>query len=132
MAGPAAKATEDFDFSDDALEGGIAGIGDNGGPDLSEFEGTEVDPNAPLNPTAKGQLQQFIERLERLHEDRQAVMNDIKEVMAEAKGNGFDTKIIRNVLKIRGQDAAKRAEEEALTDLYLAALVQEVSEAFGV
>lgn len=114
------------DFEDEA-DFALAGIGDNGGPSLEEFVGTEVDPFANLNPTAQGQLKSIVERIERLEEDKAAIANDIKEVKAEAKGNGFDTKIINKVIRIRKMDKAKRQEEEALTDLYLAALEEFVS-----
>ena len=75
-----------------------------------------------LNSTAQGQLKSVIERIERLEEDKAAVANDLKEVYAEAKGNGFDTKIIRKVIRIRKQDKAKLQEEDALVDLYLSAI----------
>lgn len=75
-----------------------------------------------LNGTAQTQLKTILERIERLEEDKAAVMADLKEVYAEAKGNGFDVKIIRKVVRIRKQDRAKRQEEEALLDLYLSAL----------
>jgi len=75
-----------------------------------------------LTATAQARLQTIIERLERLEEDKQAVMTDIKEVFAEAKGEGYDVKILRKVIRIRKQDKAKRQEEESITDLYLSAL----------
>lgn len=75
-----------------------------------------------LTATAQGRLTSIIERLERLDEDRQAVMTDMKEVFAEAKGEGYDVKVLRKVLRIRKQDRAKRQEEEAILDLYLGAL----------
>jgi uncharacterized protein (UPF0335 family) len=75
-----------------------------------------------LNATAQGQLRAIIERIERLEEDKAAISNDLKEVFAEAKGNGFDVKILRKVIRIRKQDRAKRQEEEALLDLYLSAI----------
>jgi uncharacterized protein (UPF0335 family) len=75
-----------------------------------------------LNATAQTQLRTVIERIERLEEDKAGVMADLKEVYAEAKGNGFDSKIIRKVVRMRKQDKAKRLEEEALIDLYLAAI----------
>ena len=71
---------------------------------------------------ARDQLRSIIERIERLEEEKQAIADDIKEVYAEAKGNGFDTKIIRTVIRIRKQDTAERQEQEALLDVYLAAL----------
>ena len=75
-----------------------------------------------LNGTAQTQLKTIIERIERLEEDKAAVMADLKEVFAEAKGNGFDVKILRKVVRIRKQDRAKRQEEEQLLDLYLSAI----------
>jgi uncharacterized protein (UPF0335 family) len=75
-----------------------------------------------LTATAQGRLKTIIERLERLEEDKQAVMTDMKEVFAEAKGEGYDTKVLKKVLRIRAQDKAKRQEEEAILDLYLSAL----------
>ncbi len=75
-----------------------------------------------LNSNAQTQLRAVIERIERLEEDKAAVTADLKEVYAEAKGNGFDTKILRKVIRMRKQDKAKRQEEEALIDLYLSAI----------
>jgi uncharacterized protein (UPF0335 family) len=75
-----------------------------------------------LSGHAQGQLKAIIERIERLEEDKAAVQTDLKEVYAEAKGNGFDTKIIRKVVRIRKQDKAKVQEEEAILDLYLSAI----------
>ena len=68
------------------------------------------------------QLRQVIERIERLEEEKAAIASDIRDVFAEAKGNGFDTKVIRQVLKIRKMEAAERQEQESLLDLYLHAL----------
>ncbi|MBK1975499.1 DUF2312 domain-containing protein [Brevundimonas diminuta] len=75
-----------------------------------------------LTATAQGRLRAIIERLERLEQDKQDVMTDMKEVFAEAKGEGYDVKVLRKVLRIRKQDKAKRQEEEAILDLYLSAL----------
>ena len=71
---------------------------------------------------SQGQLKSIIERIERLEEEKKAITSDIKEVYAEAKGNGFDAKIIRKVIALRKRDANEREEEEALLDLYLGAL----------
>ncbi len=71
---------------------------------------------------AQGQLKSFIARIERLEEEKKAIAADIKEVYAEAKGTGFDTKIMRKVVSLRKKDAAERQEEEAILDLYLSAL----------
>ena len=75
-----------------------------------------------LNATAQGQLKSIIERIERLEQEKSEIAEQIKEVFAEAKGNGFDVKIIRMVVRIRKQDRAKRQEEEAILDLYLSAI----------
>ena len=71
---------------------------------------------------AAGQLRAFIERIERLEEDKQAIADDIKEVFAELKGTGFDTKAVRTLIRLRKKDQAERQEEEAILDLYKAAL----------
>ncbi|MBU1377521.1 MAG: DUF2312 domain-containing protein [Alphaproteobacteria bacterium] len=75
-----------------------------------------------LNATAQGQLKSIIERIERLEQEKSEIAEQIKEVKAEAKGNGFDVKIINKVIRIRKQDRAKRQEEEAILDLYLSAI----------
>ena len=79
-----------------------------------------------LGANAQGRLRGIIERLrgiiERLDEDKAAVMADMKEVFAEAKGEGYDVKTLRKVLRISKMDKAKRQEEEAILDLYLSAL----------
>lgn len=75
-----------------------------------------------LTSAAAGRLMTIIERLERLDEDKQAVQADMKEVFLEAKGEGYDVKILRKVLRIRKQDRAKRQEEAAVLDLYLSAI----------
>lgn len=75
-----------------------------------------------LNSTAAQLLLSIVERIERLEEERAAAVADLKEVYAEAKGTGFDAKIIRKVVKRRAQDRAKLQEEEALLDMYLSAL----------
>jgi uncharacterized protein (UPF0335 family) len=75
-----------------------------------------------LNGAAQTRLKTIIERIERLEEDKAVIMADMKEVFAEAKGEGFDVKILRKVIRMRKQDRAKRLEEEALIDLYLAAI----------
>ena len=75
-----------------------------------------------LSSTAQGKLKSLVERIERLEEDKAAVAGDLKEVYAEAKGEGFDTKIIRKVIRLRKADAAKRSEEEALIELYITAI----------
>lgn len=84
---------------------------------------SSFDPNSDvLTAAAQGRLKTIIERIERLEEDKAAVAADLKEVYLEAKGEGFDTKILRKVVRLRKQDKAKRQEEEALVDLYLSAI----------
>jgi len=74
------------------------------------------------NGFAAGQLKSLVERIERLEEEKGALTADIKEVYSEAKGHGFDTKIMRQVVRMRKIDKADRQEMEAVLDLYLAAL----------
>ncbi len=71
---------------------------------------------------AKEQLRSFVERVERLEEERSALTADIREVYSEAKGLGFDTKIMRQVVRMRKLDKADFQEQEAMLDLYLSAL----------
>lgn len=71
---------------------------------------------------AAGQLRSLIERIERLESEKKTIGDDIKDVYAEAKGNGFDTKAIRTIIKQRKKDQAEREEEETILDLYKAAL----------
>ena len=68
------------------------------------------------------QLRSYIERIERLEEEKTALTADIREVYAEAKGNGFDTKTMRQVVRLRKLDSADREEQEELLDLYKRAL----------
>ncbi len=88
---------------------------------------TSFQANFSANPdvmtaAAQGRLKSFLERIERMEEDKAAVANDIKEVFAEVRGEGFDTKILRKVIRLRKMDKVKRDEEEALVDLYLSAI----------
>lgn len=85
----------------------------------------------PVNPdtisdtasTVAGQeLRQFIERYERLEAEKKDIADGQKEIMAEAKGRGYDTKVIRKLIDIRKRDANDLAEEEAVMEMYMAAL----------
>ena len=67
-------------------------------------------------------LRSFIERIERLEEEKRTLAEDIKEVFAEAKGSGFDTKIIRQIIKIRRMDKDDLDEQETMLDIYMRAL----------
>src|ERR671920_498799 len=71
---------------------------------------------------AADQLKSYIERIERLEEEKAGIAGDIKEVYAEAKGNGFDTKAMRKIISLRKQDYSERQEQEAILELYMQAL----------
>ncbi|MBP2298365.1 DUF2312 domain-containing protein [Azospirillum picis] len=71
---------------------------------------------------AADRLKSFVERIERLEEEKRGLQEDIKEVYAEAKGTGFDTKIIRQIIRLRKMDKADRQEQEAILELYKEAL----------
>jgi len=71
---------------------------------------------------AAGQLRAFIERIERLEEEKRTIADDIREVYAEMKGAGFDTRAVRTIVGLRKKDQAERQEEEAMIDLYKNAL----------
>ena len=77
---------------------------------------------ATLCTSTRDQLRTIVARLERLDEERDALSQDIREVFAEAKANGFDVKALRRVLALRKKDENKRREEEAILDTYLHAL----------
>jgi uncharacterized protein (UPF0335 family) len=78
---------------------------------------------------AHGQLKSIVERIERLEEEKKAIAGDIKEVYAEAKANGFDTKILRKVISLRKKEASEREEEQSMLDVYMAALGMQPGEA---
>lgn len=71
---------------------------------------------------ARDQLRTIVERIERLEEEKKAIADDIRDVFAEAKANGFDTKTLRAVVKMRKIEPTERQEQEAMLDLYLSAL----------
>ena len=75
-----------------------------------------------VHGVARDQLRSFIERIERLKEEKKTISDDIKDVYGEAKGNGFDTPTLRKVIAIRKQDRDERMEQEAVLDTYLFAL----------
>ena len=79
------------------------------------------------NSVEAAHLRAFIERIERLEEDKRTVSDEIKDVYAEAKGTGYDVKIVRKIVSIRKQDQDKRREEEEILELYLQALGMQVS-----
>jgi len=79
---------------------------------------------APIghNSVAAGQLRALIERVERLDEEKKTIADDIKDVYAEAKGTGFDTKAMRQIVRLRKKDQVQREEEAAVLEMYLHAL----------
>ena len=79
--------------------------------DVSSSEGVAAD-----------ELRQFIERIERLEEEKAGLQGDIKDVFAEMKGRGFDSKAVRAIIRLRKQDHSERQEEEAILELYMQAL----------
>lgn len=87
------------------------------------------------NTVAGDQLRSIVERIERLEEEKKSIADDIKDVYAEAKGNGFDTKVLRKLIALRKIDATTREEMEAILDLYMHALGMtpgEAAEAAGL
>src|SRR5690606_4985458 len=78
--------------------------------------------NESSQTVAAGQLRAFIERIERLEEEKKNISDDIKDVYAEMKGQAFDTKASRTIVRLRKKDQNERQEEEAILDLYMAAL----------
>lgn len=105
--------TEDDDMDD--LIGSNAHTSDRKArPNNTDSDTTET--------VAAGQLRAFIERIERLEEEKKTIADDIKDIKSEAKGSGFDIKALNTILKLRKKDAAERQEEEAILQLYLVAL----------
>lgn len=83
-----------------------------------------MSENTPDNVTA-AELRQFIERIERLEEEKATISDDIKDVYGEAKGRGFDTAAMRTIIRLRKKDANERLEEESILQTYMAALGME-------
>lgn len=76
----------------------------------------------PAARFAKDHLKAFVERVERLEEEKKTIADDIRDVYAEAKANGFDTKALRTIVRLRKQDVDERKEQEAILETYLHAL----------
>jgi uncharacterized protein (UPF0335 family) len=81
-----------------------------------------AEQEAPATKFAKDQLKAIIERIERLEEEKKTISDDIRDVYAEAKGNGFDVKALRTIVRLRKQDANERAEQETILETYMQAL----------
>ena len=84
--------------------------------------GIDGRKEAPATRFAKDQLRSIIERIERLEEEKKTIADDIRDVYAEAKGNGFDVKALRTIVRLRKQDANERAEQETILETYMQAL----------
>ena len=83
---------------------------------------TAVNEEAPATKFAKDQLKSIIERIERLEEEKKAISDDIKDVYAESKGNGYDVTALRTIIRLRKQDPNERAEAETILETYMQAL----------
>ena len=85
-------------------------------------DGSAVSKKTKAGPISADRLKSFVERIEKLEEERKAIGGDIKDVYSEAKGVGYDVGTMRKVVRLRGMDAADRAEQETLLDVYMHAL----------
>ncbi|RUW45670.1 DUF2312 domain-containing protein [Mesorhizobium sp. M8A.F.Ca.ET.021.01.1.1] len=91
-------------------------------PHRGGFRVSTGDITDTTQTVAAGQLRAIIERIERLNEEAKAIGEDKKEIFAEARGSGFDTKAIKTIIRLRTKDQAERQEEEGILQLYMAAL----------
>ncbi len=82
----------------------------------------EQEPDQPATRFAKDHLKAFVERIERLEEEKKALADDIRDVYGEAKATGFDVKALRTIIKMRKEDTDERKEHEAILETYLHAL----------
>ena len=81
-----------------------------------------ADDTSNVGGVAAAELRQFVERIERLEEEKKGIADDIKDVYAELKGRGYDTKAVKRIVTLRKKDANERQEEEAILELYKNAL----------
>ncbi|MGQ0533344.1 MAG: DUF2312 domain-containing protein [Caulobacteraceae bacterium] len=89
---------------------------------MPDFGGTETVAPQSLTQSAQEKLRLLVARIEKLEEEKKSIADDIKETYAEAKSTGFDSKVLRQVVRIRKQDRQEREEQEQVRDLYLHAL----------
>lgn len=89
---------------------------------MSNAQPQPATSDSPTTRFAKDQLKAIVERVERLEEEKKTISDDIRDVFAEAKGNGFDVKALRTIIALRKQDANARAEAETILELYMQAL----------
>jgi len=90
--------------------------------DTSAAARADAAPANDVGDIAADRLRSFVERIERLEEEKKGIADDIKDVYAEAKGTGFDVKIIRQIIRLRKKEKEERQEEEELIELYKMAL----------
>jgi uncharacterized protein (UPF0335 family) len=93
---------------------------------LQQHTAPPIGHNSNVGGIAAERLRSFVDRIERLEDEKKGLQEDIKDIFLEAKGTGFDVKIIRAIIKIRKQDEQKRREEQELVSLYAQALGMEV------
>lgn len=84
--------------------------------------GHNTGTDAPATRFAKDQLKAIVERIERLEEEKKTLSEDISEIYSEAKGNGFDVKALRAIVRMRKQDVNERQEHESILEMYMSAL----------
>jgi uncharacterized protein (UPF0335 family) len=84
--------------------------------------GHNSEADAPATRFAKEQIRAIIERVERMEEEKKTISDDIRDIYAEAKGNGLDTKALRTIVRMRKQDANERAEQETILETYMHAM----------
>ena len=89
---------------------------------MSTATATAAETTQTATRFAKDQLKAFVERIERLEEEKKALSDDIRDVYAEAKGNGFDAKALRTIVRMRKMDVDERREQQDILDTYLNAL----------
>jgi uncharacterized protein (UPF0335 family) len=81
-----------------------------------------TEPGQGHNSFSKEQFRSIVERIERLEEEKKVISDDIRDIYAESKGNGYDVKALRTIVRMRKQDANERAEQEAILETYLQAM----------
>lgn len=89
---------------------------------MSETIGHNTQTEAPATRFHKDQLRAIIERIERMEEEKKIAADDIRDIYAEAKGNGYDVKALRTIVRMRKQDDADRREQETVLETYMHAL----------
>ena len=89
---------------------------------LARADAAPALKDEPATRFAKDQLKAIVERIERLEEEKKTISDDIRDVYAEAKGNGYDVRALRMIVRLRKQDAGERAEQETILETYMQAL----------